>query len=105
MESVEFAWTSGGGATVSSTIRVDGRCWAFRLTPVTGKAPADGYSVTLLDSDGLDVLHGAGVAVILGTLQLAFEKGEMGAANSVLTLTFANYGAGDRRANAILWYA
>jgi hypothetical protein len=66
MRKVTFDWlsTSSGAASYTMVSPVRGIMYRQVLIPdsSTATAPSTDYDVTVLDADGVDVLHGAGIA-------------------------------------------
>jgi hypothetical protein len=58
----EVAWTADTNGDAAETITgFDGRVWRVVTVPgAGGLAPTDDYDVTIVDTDGLDILGGAG---------------------------------------------
>jgi len=68
IKKVTFSWTSvDGGGDAGKAVKTTGKSYtgeAIRLVTVPGTVgdqPSDNYNVTVLDSDGVDVLMSAGL--------------------------------------------
>ena len=99
VKKIVFAWTSGdgdyaGAATTATTNAYDGQIIGLTTVPGgTTYAPTDNYGVTLKDSDGHDVLLGAGLLRDTANTEHVTVTSMAGVAGS--KLTFAVAAAGD----------
>lgn len=81
---VNLAWTAGGSGAFTSTalstadvMSKVGGLYLFRMKTIpgtSGAAPTDNYDITLLDSDGLDILGGAGANRSTNAIQRAVPR-------------------------------
>lgn len=94
---IKWDWLSATAETVSSatTKTYSGRVVrAVLASDAGGTAPTNLYDVTILDSDGYDVLHGSGADVTsAATVQVTDATKLMWIRDSTLTLTIASAGA------------
>lgn len=109
-----FEWVSdgSGNAAIPSTLPVSGRIQRVVFVPSATAAPTANYDVTLLDSDGVDVLSGQGANLSETTASsicpgIALKDGTTtsvvpGVVDSVLTLNVSN--AGDSKAGKVIVY-
>lgn len=103
---VKWDWLSATGGAVSSatTLQYTGIIVKaiFKSDPSTTD-PTDLYDVTILDSDGFDVLIGGGANITKATtVQKTNSDASMFVVNSTLTLTIA--AAGDVKGGEVYLY-
>ena len=100
---IKWAWTSATGGTVSqaTTASFDGKLLTL-VTDPGATAPDPNYDVTILDSNSLDVLVGAGANRHTSTTELVNQATLGAVAGSTLTLTIAN--AGDEKTGDVYLY-
>lgn len=104
-----LAWTStAGGAVSGNALTLAGRLVQIKFVPNTSTTqPTDLYDVTLVDSDGLDVLtidgvsYGANLSNATPKL-VSFTAPIVLASGSTLDLTIANAGNA-KTGTVILW--
>jgi len=105
---IVWAWTSGdgdfaGAASASNLTVLDGEILGF-LTDPGSPAPTASYDITITDSDGHDVLIGAGADRHTTNTEYVDRASLAGVAGSVLTLNVTN--AGDlKKGVVVLWVA
>ena len=100
---LRLAWTSatGGGWTGTTTNKYTGKIIGLKTDP-GATAPTDNYDITLTDSDGDDVLLGAGADRDTANTEYVASASLGMVVDSVLTLTIAN--AGDAKIGVIaIW--
>lgn len=94
MKKIHFAWTSdpSGDADEVTSFPYNGKIENLTTIPSGAAAPTADYDITLTDSDGVDVLAGAGVDRS-ATAQENVVSASLGAVvESALTLTVAAAG-------------
>lgn len=93
VKEIVFSWTSAsdGTATGTTTYAYDGKVELLTTDP-GATAPSDNYDVTLTDSDGVDVLGGAGVDRDTANTEQKVASLLGAVASSKLTLNIANAG-------------
>lgn len=106
------AWNSGDGGEAEDTdgaasdtteLKFSGKIIGLGTIPgAAAKAPDDNYDVVITDSDGHDVLLGAGLN--RDTANTEYKDGTVlaGVANSTLTFSVTNAGS-DNSGTVILW--
>lgn len=95
VKKITWAWTStaGGAADKTTTAVVDGKIIGFTTIPAAaGSAPSDDYDITITDSDGHDVLLGAGSNRDTANTEHVTETSLAGVSESTLTLNVTNAG-------------
>jgi hypothetical protein len=95
VKKLKFAWTSAadGSASQATTFAYDGKIELLTTVPSGGgTAPSDNYDITLLDSDSVDVLAGAGLDRDATATEQAVSAVLGAVAGSKLTFTLANAG-------------
>ena len=108
VKKIVFAWTSGdgdyAGAASGTTVNAyDGQIIGLTTIPGgTTYAPTDNYGITLKDSEGHDVLLGAGLLRDTATTEHVTVTSMAGVAGS--TLTFAVASAGDLNTGVAIVY-
>ncbi len=105
---IVFDWTSASNGTASGTTSYalyNGRVRGLTTVPgADTAAPTDNYDITITDSDGDDVLLGAGANRHTSTTQHVSEGSLGNVVESALTLNVS--AAGDSKAGkVILWIA
>ena len=100
MKEIVFNWTSsaGGAADGATTFPYSGKLELLTTIPTDG--PTDNYDLTLLDSDGVDVLAGAGANRATATTQQVLGSSLGAVGNSLLSLHVTN--AGDTKSGKVL---
>lgn len=93
VKKVKFAWTSDGtgAASGSTTFPYDGKVELLTTVPTDG--PTDNYDITVTDSDGVDVLAGAGANRDTSATEQVAGASLGAVAGSVLTINVSNAGA------------
>ncbi|KKK54250.1 hypothetical protein LCGC14_3086630 [marine sediment metagenome] len=98
-----FDWrTSGvsGGVTFVATAEITGQLLSFHTLPGSD-APDDNYDITIVDSDGLDVLMGSGADRDTANDEVVIDN--LGCVvGSTLTTTVANAGVNDEGSFVVL---
>jgi len=105
VKKVTFAWTSsaGGAADATTTAFFDGKLIGLTTIPAAaGSAPTDNYDIVVNDSDGHDVLLGAGQNRDTATTEYVAETSLGAVASSKLTLAITNAGA--TKAGTVILY-
>lgn len=93
VKKIKFSWTSDGSgdATGATSFAYDGKVELLTTDPTD--APTDNYDITITDSDGVDVLAGAGANRDTTNTEQVLGTSLGAVAGSVLTITVANAGA------------
>lgn len=105
---IVWTWTSGSGddageASASNLTELDGEILGLETNPGS-TAPTDNYDITITDSDGHDVLIGAGANRDTANTEYVDRASLAGVAGSKLTLNVTN--AGDQKEGVVvLWVA
>lgn len=104
IKKVTAAWTSNGSgaATGATTTVLDGKLIGLTTIPSGAAAPTDNYDVTVTDSDGHDVLLGAGANRDTANTEHVTEGSLAAVSHSPLTFTIAN--AGDTKQGTVILY-
>tara|TARA_R100001086_G_scaffold124417_1_gene64203 strand:+ start:56 stop:418 length:363 start_codon:yes stop_codon:yes gene_type:complete len=105
IKKVTATWTSdgSGAATGTTTAVLDGNLIGLTTIPAGGEdAPTDNYDVTVTDSDGHDVLLGAGADRDTANTEHVTEGSLAAVSHSPLTFTIAN--AGDTKQGTVILY-
>jgi hypothetical protein len=105
VKKITYTWTSAadGSATVAAAYPFDGKLIGFTTIPAAaGSAPTDNYDLTLTDSDGHDVLLGAGANRDTANTEYVAEASLGAVAASHLTLNVTN--AGDTKGGTAIVY-
>lgn len=104
IKKIIWAWTStaGGAADKTTIAAIDGMLIGFATIPDGVNAPTDNYDITITDSDGHDVLLGAGQNRDTANTEYVTEASLAGVANSTLTLNVTN--AGSTKAGTAILY-
>lgn len=92
---IKFDWTAhtdGVVTGVATTLAYTGKVVALTTDPDAGTAPTDNYDITITDSDGIDVLLGAGANRDTANVEQVASASLGIVVGS--TLTFAASGAG-----------
>jgi hypothetical protein len=99
-----WTWTSdaSGDASEASVFKMTGKILGLATIPDGTAVPTDNYDVTILDSDGHDVLLGAGANRDIATTEYVSETSLAAVVNSKLTLTVAAAGA-SKKGTVILY--
>lgn len=96
VKKIKFAWTTGSGGespAVATTYAYSGQVMQLTTVPSGGgTAPTDNYDVTLLDSDGVDVLAGGGADRDTANTETVRASSLGMVAGSPLTLNVASGG-------------
>lgn len=104
IKKITWSWTStsGGAADGATTYAYDGDLIGLTTDPDGTSAPTDNYDITITDSDGRDVLLGAGANRDTATTEHVVGTNLAAVAGSKLTLNVAN--AGDtKKGVVVLW--
>lgn len=101
-----IAWTSdASGDATANTIALSGSIARINFVPNTGATqPTDLYDVTIKDSDGIDILLGAGADLsnANATTVIPLISGNKLVVNDKLAVTISN--AGNAKTGAITLY-
>jgi len=102
---IKYSWTStaGGAASDTTANAYDGKVLWVVTDPDGTSVPSDNYSLTILNSDGVDILAGACLANRDTANTEYVAEASLGCAgNSKLTFTIS--GAGDTRKGVVYLY-
>jgi hypothetical protein len=105
VQKVKFAWTSavGGAADGTTTYSYSGKIELLTTVPSGGgTAPSDNYDVTVVDSDGINVLAGAGADRDVANTEQVLGTSLGAVASSTLTIHVTN--AGDAKQGTVYLY-
>lgn len=107
VKKITWAWTSAAdgtltGVTTTTTAPYDGKLLGFATIPDGSTAPDDNYDVTVTDSNGHDVLLGAGANRDTANTEYANQTTIAAVASSKLTLAVSGAGSG-KKGTVILW--
>lgn len=105
VKKVVWTWISDdqGDASEATTGALDGDLLGLTTVPAGGgSAPTDNYDITITDSDGHDVLLGAGADRDTSNTEHVARASLAGVSGSPLTLTVAN--AGDTKSGTVVLY-
>lgn len=95
IKKIKFDWLSddsAGTVTGTTTAAFDGRIIGLCTVPSGVTAPDADYDITLTDSDGVDVLLGAGIDRHTSNTEYVAEASMAGVAHSKLTFNVAAAG-------------
>lgn len=99
-------WTSSvGGAADGTTVVLSGAIERVNFVPDGTDVPTNGYTVTLTDTDGIDVLQGIGALGLsdtVATTAIPMISNNKIVINDALTVTIA--GAGNAKKGKISLY-
>lgn len=105
IKKITWAWTStsGGAADLITNDLYDGKLIGLTTIPAGGgSAPSANYDVTVNDSDGHDVLAGAGMNRHTSNTEHVTGTSLAGVCQSKLTLNVTN--AGDTKQGTVILY-
>lgn len=96
-----FTWTAGtageaGTASGTTTGAYDGELLGLTTDPDGTSAPTDDYDITLSDSDGHDVLLGAGANRDSAAVEHVAKASLAAVCGSTLTFAVTNAGSGGK---------
>ena len=103
---ISWSWIGGSAetalASATTTSFYTGRLIFCVTNPGTSDAPADNYSVTILDKNDVDVLADGGLNRATGTTESILEASLGAVANSQLELVVQNSGSSGT-ANGVIY--
>lgn len=95
------AWTSDASGDATATLPLDGAIMRVVTNPDDSAAPTANYDVTIIDSDGLDLLNSEGLNRHTSNSEQIFPSSTP-FHNGDVTVTIAN--AGDTKAGTVTLY-
>lgn len=96
---IKFDWTAhtdGVVTGVATTKTYAGKLIAFTTDPDAGTAPTDNYDIVITDSDGIDVLLGAGANRDTANVEQVASASLGLVVGSTLTFAVTNAGSGGK---------
>ena len=99
VKKIKFTWTAhtdGVVSPVTTTYAYTGKVERFITDPDAGVAPTDNYDITIIDSDGYDILHAAGTDRDTSVTEQVLATSLGIVCSSKLTFAVANAGSGGK---------